>query len=56
MPKPGTDWSIPVAELARVQSPHFMAIRSLATPATVRVFIAAVRFIGGANLPNLHLA
>ena len=37
------DWNIPVAGLARVQCPHPIAIRSLATPATVSVFIAAFR-------------
>ena len=37
------DWIIPVAGLARVQCPHPMAIRSLATPATVSIYVTAVR-------------
>ena len=37
------DWNILVAGLARVQCPYPMAFRSLATPATVGIYIAAVR-------------
>jgi len=37
------DWIMPVAGLARVQCPHPMAIRSLATPATVGIYVTAVR-------------
>ena len=39
------DWIKPVAGLARVQCLHLMAIRSLATPATVGIYITAVRLI-----------
>ena len=39
------DWIIPAAGLARVQCPHPMAIRSLATPATVGIYVTAVRLI-----------
>ena len=38
------DSKIPVAGLPRVQSHHPSAVRSLATPATVGIFVTAPRF------------
>ena len=46
------DWIIPVAGLARVQCPHPMAIRSLATPATDGIYVTAVRVKAPFDLPR----
>ena len=50
------DWIILVAGLARVQCPHPLAIRSLATPVTVGIYVTAVRLTSSLHLKPIIIA